>query len=77
MEHDPELYYDHGWEKIPINLTMDEQQALHWLTDFDLCIYPGLNSREFSITDVDHKLTIQYSPSQPRRFRLTELYFHK
>lgn len=77
MEHDPELYYDHGWVRFPDELASDEQKALRWLMEYDLCIYPGLNTREFTIADFDSNLTIQYGHSQPRRFPVNELYFHK
>lgn len=75
IEHDPENYYNNGWVKIPSELMNDEYEALSWLSDFDLCIYPGLNSRQFHITDLDHSLTIMYHKQQPRRFPVTELYF--
>ena len=77
IEHDPKHYFDRGWKKIPSELLVDEEKALRWLMDFDLCIYPGLNKREFTIADFDKYLTIEYDKSQPRRFPVTELYFHK
>jgi hypothetical protein len=77
MKHDPEIYFDRGWVKFPNELTGDNEKALKWLMDYDICIYPGLNTRTFDITDFDLSLTIMYDKSQPRRFPVTELYFHK
>jgi hypothetical protein len=71
-----EHYLDHGWIKAPLDVLNTNESALRWLMNYDLVLYPGLNTREFNITDLDEKLTIQYDKSQPRRFQLTELYFH-